>query len=129
MPKLAIALLVGVLGLGLNMSVMAKSVKMDMYSLSSGYKKFQKATEAQSALNALSQMNDAVKEAQQALPKSLKKVDETDQKHAEYQALLMQLQAEIQPAITLTEAGQLDQAKMRVDKIDEIKKQGHQNFK
>lgn len=129
MPKLAIALLVGVLGLGLNMSVMAKSVKMDMYSLSSGYKKFQKATEAQSALNALSQMNDAVKEAQQALPKSLKKVDETDQKHTEYQALLMQLQAEIQQAITLTEAGQLDQAKMRVEKIDEIKKQGHQNFK
>ncbi|WP_347464108.1 cytochrome b562 [Acinetobacter thermotolerans] len=117
------------LGLVVNNSVMAKSLRMDMYALNSNYKKFQNTMDPKVALEALRKMNEAVLDAQKNTLKSLKKVSPEDPQLHSYHSLLEQLISELKQAQALTEAGQLEQAKQSVEKIDAIKKQGHQNFK
>ncbi|WP_347454700.1 cytochrome b562 [Acinetobacter thermotolerans] len=117
------------LGLAVNNSVMAKSLRMDMYALNSNYKKFQNTMDSKVALEALGKMNEAVLDAQKNTPKSLKKVSPEDPQLHSYHSLLEQLISELKQAQALTEAGQLDEAKKLVEKIDAIKKQGHQHFK
>ncbi|WP_171265979.1 cytochrome b562 [Acinetobacter sp. LoGeW2-3] len=117
------------LGGTMNSSVMAKSLRMDMYALNSNYKTFQNTTDPKVALDALEKMNQAALDAQKTSPKSLKKASPEDPQLYSYHSLLNQLISELKQAQALTEAGQLEQAKQSVEKIDAIKKQGHQNFK
>ena len=117
------------LGLGIHVCAHAKSLSADMQTLSSHYNQFQTADNAKSALQALSIMHIASLDSQKSVPHSLHGLKETDSQVQAYKAAYQPLIATIEQARILVESGKLEQAQLLMEKVEGIKKQGHQRFK
>lgn len=125
MSKLLAMLVTLLVGAVLSACTSTQNLSTEMQKLSTNYKIFESSTDHKEAFTALKNMQAATLASQKKRPVSLSQ--ETDFK--EYQALYTQLNAEIIQAQTLTQAGQLDQAKQHLKNIDTIKKAGHQAYK
>lgn len=121
--------LICALGMSLSFAVNAQSLSADMQALNSNYNQFQSADNAKSALQALAIMHIASVDSQKNLPHTLHGLKQNDPQVLAYQAAYQPLIASIEQAKTLVEVGQLEQAQQLMEKVEMIKKQGHQRFK
>ena len=100
-----------------------------MKSLAKNSKAFEKAQTVELAQTALDEMVKATQLAKQNKPKKLKNLAETDAKIIAYEAQFNLLLNEIQHAQKLVQENKLDEAKQVSSKFDEIKKQGHTEYR
>ncbi|WP_159124231.1 cytochrome b562 [Acinetobacter variabilis] len=101
----------------------------NMHELDHHLKNFKSAKDSKKARAALQGMQKSVEVCQKNLPSGLQKLKSKDAKITAYQGLLTDLLKEIKQAEQLVAANQLAKAQTLTEKMDQIKKQGHQAFK
>lgn len=118
-----------IFSLGLSSVSIASDLKYPMRDLNKSYQAFKKSKNAEDGLNALNAMHKAVLASQEKLPNKLNKLDQGQPEVKAYRESLQLLVEKIDEAKALIEANQFEQAKHLIDDIDQIKKQGHENYK
>lgn len=106
----------------------AVSLESSMQSLQQNYRVLSNATDSTTALNALTQMKHASDVSKRLLPMALQGASADHPQVKQYHAMYEQLNALIDRAISLAQAGKLAEAKQVAKGIDYIKKQGHSQF-
>lgn len=117
------------LGLSLANLGNAANLKQNMRALNSSYKAFVKAKNSADATQALQNMQQAIESSKSQRPKKLAKLAEDDAQVLAYTASLDALLNQVHHAQHLLADNQLEQAHAVLDSIDDIKSQGHKQFK
>ena len=112
-----------------SLRVLAQSLSADMQQLNHLYAILNTSEDRQEVLQALVQMLEDSRSAQQKLPHALHGLSADDRQVLAYQATYEPLIKSLEQARDLLEAGQLAQAQHLFEQIEVIKKQGHRQFK
>lgn len=124
MKKILIASVLSVASL-VSTSAMASDLKQHMRGILAGLTSFNQATTSTDALVALTQLKNASNMARISLPSNGK----ANADIAAYQDLYNQMNTHIDKAMSLTQAGKLDEAKQAIKQVTEARDIGHKNYR